>query len=125
MSQLSPVTPTPSTNLQLSNSFYDKLKRVTTTILPAVSTLYFTLAQIWGLPAAEQVVGTIAALNLFLGLALSVSGRSYNSDDKYAGTVTVDPDAAEGVAKVLFNVTSDLATLDEKQKEVRFQVKPK
>lgn len=78
----------PSTNLQLSSPLYDKLKKSATVILPGLSSLYFTLSQIWGLPAGEQVVGTIAAINLFVGLLINLSTRSYN-DDQYAGSILV------------------------------------
>lgn len=75
-----------SSSIQLSNPLYDQLKRATTVLLPGVGALYFALAQIWGLPAAEEVVGTIAAVNVFLGLVVNVSSKSYdNSDQKFDG----------------------------------------
>lgn len=46
-------------------------------MLPALGTLYFALAQIWGLPYGEQIVGTITALDAFLGALLGVSTTSY------------------------------------------------
>jgi|SRR6187551_3426826 len=74
----------------ISNKVYNVLKPITTVVLPGISTLYFTLAQIWGFPAAEQVVGTIAALNVFLGAFVQLSSRSYNrSDAKYDGVINV------------------------------------
>ena len=36
--------------------------------LPALGTLYFALAGIWGLPYGEQLVGTITAIDTFLGV---------------------------------------------------------
>lgn len=65
----------------LSNKVYDVLKPVTTIVLPGISTLYFTLAAIWDLPNAEQVVGTIAALNVFLGLFVGLGSKTYNAGD--------------------------------------------
>lgn len=62
----------------MSNSLYDKLKWVAQILIPAIGTLYFTLAQIWGLPYAEQIVGTITALDTFLGAILMISSASYN-----------------------------------------------
>ena len=41
-------------------------------------TLYFTLAGIWNLPCAEQVVGTITAIDTFLGCILGISTLEYN-----------------------------------------------
>lgn len=61
----------------LSNSVYDGLKFIALVMLPALGTLYFALAQIWGLPAADEVVGTIVSVDTFLGLLLGVSGKSY------------------------------------------------
>ena len=57
---------------------YDVLKFIAQILLPALGTLYFTLAQIWGLPYAEQIVGTIAAIDTFLGVLLGISTSSYN-----------------------------------------------
>lgn len=64
----------------LKNSLYDKLKYVAQVILPALATLYFTLAQIWGLPYGEQIVGTISAIDLFLGALLGISSKMYKKD---------------------------------------------
>lgn len=62
----------------MNNKVYDVLKYVAQIVLPAVATLYFTLAQIWGLPYGEEIVGTIVAIDTFLGVILQVSTNSYN-----------------------------------------------
>ena len=62
----------------MSNKTYDILKYVCQIVLPAIGTLYFALAQIWGFPYAEQIVGTITALDTFLGAILMISSASYN-----------------------------------------------
>lgn len=64
----------------LTNSMYDKLKWIAQILLPAIGTLYFALAQIWGLPFAEQIVGTITALDCFLGAILGISTAVYNKE---------------------------------------------
>lgn len=64
----------------MSNSMYDKLKWIAQILLPAIGTLYFALAQIWGLPFAEQIVGTITALDCFLGAILGISTAVYNKE---------------------------------------------
>ena len=46
-------------------------------LLPALGTLYFTLAGIWGLPYGEQIVGTITAVDTALGVLLGVSNSKY------------------------------------------------
>lgn len=66
----------------MSNKFYDILKWVAQILLPAIATLYFALAQIWGLPYAEQIVGTITAVDAFLGVILGISTVQYNKDSK-------------------------------------------
>lgn len=62
----------------LKNKTYDVLKVVAQIWLPAIATLYFALAQIWGLPYGEQIVGTITAVDAFLGAILGISTANYN-----------------------------------------------
>ena len=62
----------------MSNKIYDILKLIAQLILPAVGTLYFALAGIWGLPYAEQIVGTITAVDTFLGVILGISKAQYD-----------------------------------------------
>lgn len=64
--------------MKLSNKTYDVLKWIAMVVLPALGTLYFVLAGIWGLPYGEQVVGTITAVDTFLGALLGVSTAQYN-----------------------------------------------
>jgi len=61
----------------MSNKVYDILKFVAQIILPALATLYFALAGIWHWPYAEQVVGTLTALDTFLGVILGISTSNY------------------------------------------------
>lgn len=61
----------------MNNKLYDALKWIAQILLPAVATLYFAIAQIWGLPYAEQIVGTITAIDAFLGALLGVSTIQY------------------------------------------------
>lgn len=62
----------------LKNKIYDKLKWIAQIVLPAIATLYFALASIWGLPYGEQIVGTITAIDAFLGAILGISTANYN-----------------------------------------------
>lgn len=62
----------------LSNKAYDVLKWIAQILLPALATLYFGLAQIWNLPYAEAVIGTISIVDAFLGALLGISTYSYN-----------------------------------------------
>lgn len=63
----------------MSNKVYDVLKYIAQIVLPAVATLYFALAQIWGLPYGEQIVGTIAAVDAFLGAILRITTIKYEA----------------------------------------------
>lgn len=64
--------------MKLPDKLYDVLKWVALILIPAVATLYFALAGIWHLPYAEQVVGTLTAIDTFLGTLLGISTLSYN-----------------------------------------------
>lgn len=66
----------------MSNKTYDVLKFVAQILLPALGTLYFALASIWNLPYGEQIVGTITAVDAFLGAVLGISTKKYNEGDK-------------------------------------------
>jgi hypothetical protein len=64
--------------MKMTNKVYDILKWIAQYFLPAIGTLYFALAGIWGLPYGEQVVGTITAVDTFLGVLLGISSAQYN-----------------------------------------------
>lgn len=68
--------------MKLSNKVYDVLKWIAMYFLPAAGTLYFALSGIWGLPYGEEVVGTITAVDTFLGVLLGISSATYNKDNK-------------------------------------------
>lgn len=62
----------------MSDITYDFLKEIAQIYLPALATLYFTLSSIWGFPYTEQIVGTISAIDVFLGAVLKISTIQYN-----------------------------------------------
>ena len=62
----------------MSDKVYNILKWIAMYLLPAIGTLYFALAGIWGLPYGEQIVGTITAADTFLGVILGISTAQYN-----------------------------------------------
>ena len=70
----------------MSNDTYDKLKWTAQYLLPGIGTLWFTISSIWGLPFGEQIIGTITAIDLFLGGLLGLSSRKYSGD----GVMIVD-----------------------------------
>lgn len=63
----------------MSNKTYDILKWIAQLLLPALATLYAALATIWGFPYGEEIVGTISAVDVFLGAVLKISSDQYNS----------------------------------------------
>ena len=64
--------------MSMSNKVYDVMKWVAQYLLPALGTLYFAIAGIWNFPYGEEVVGTITALDTFLGVILGISTIAYN-----------------------------------------------
>lgn len=66
--------------MKFSNRTYDVLKWIAMYLLPALGTLYFALAGIWGFPYGEQIVGTITAVDTFLGVILGISTAQYRKD---------------------------------------------
>ena len=64
-----------------SNNTYDILKAIAQYVLPAIGTLYFAIASIWGLPYCEEIVGTITAVDAFLGALLGISTVQYNKEN--------------------------------------------
>lgn len=67
--------------MKMSNKMYDKLKWIAQYLLPALGTLYFTLASIWGFPYGEEIVGTITAIDTALGVILGISSEDYYANE--------------------------------------------
>lgn len=115
------MEPEKTTKPLLSNETYNLFKQLVQLIMPAVATLYFSLASVWGLPAADEVVATLAALATFGGVTLKLSNRSYvKSGQAFDGELNVldvgekrvfsldldgDPENLAGQDKVVFKVT--------------------
>lgn len=66
--------------MKLPNKLYDVLKWISLILIPATATLYFALSGIWGLPYGEQIVGTLTAIDTFLGTLLGISTLNYNKN---------------------------------------------
>ncbi len=66
----------------LKNSVYDILKYIAQIGLPALGALYFALSTIWGFPYGEQIVGTITAIDAFLGALLGISTVQYRKKNE-------------------------------------------
>lgn len=66
----------------MKSKTYDFLKYLAQIVLPALATLYVTIAGIWGLPYAEAISGTIMAVDFFLGTVLKIeSDRFFSTKD--------------------------------------------
>jgi len=123
---MSEISTTPSSKLYLSNAWYDGLKFVAQIVLPAIATFYFVLASIWALPYAEQIVGTITAVDALLGALLGLATKQYNESSRYDGaleiTTSVNP-VDSSITKKLFTLSleSDPNELVN-QKTVTFRV---
>ena len=78
--------------MTLTNRVYDAGKFVALVLLPALGTLYFALSGLWHLPSPEAVVGTVIAVDTFLGVILHLSTTTYKAGDaKYDGEFTLEP----------------------------------
>lgn len=110
----------PNARVLLSSSVYDKLKTLSLYVLPALAAAYFGLAQIWGFPKAEEVLGTVAVLETFLGALMRISNSQYeNSDARFDGSILVSPNE-EGNTDL--NVSLDPAAIAEKS-EILVKIK--
>ena len=69
--------------MKLPNGAYNVLKWIAIVVLPALSTLVFTIGSIWGWGFTEQVIGSIAAVDMFLGVVLGISTAQYNKTKIY------------------------------------------
>lgn len=60
-----------------NSKVYDVLKWLTMVGLPAITTLWLTLASIWNFPYAEPIGATLGAITVFLGALLGIGSLQY------------------------------------------------
>ena len=88
-----------------SNTTYDILKWIAQYLLPASGTLYFALARIWGFPYGEEIVGTISAIDTFIGVLLGISSSNYDkvndSEDVTKAECSERTDVSDGAIEEL------------------------
>lgn len=70
--------PVPTPPFSMKPEVYAVVKWFSLIFLPAAGTFYFALSGFWGFPYGEQIVGTIAALTIFMGIVLGVSTNQFN-----------------------------------------------
>lgn len=105
-----------------SNATYDFIKQLATYWFPAAGTLYAALALIWGFPYATQIVGSIAAIDIFLGVLLGASTAVYNASGAgIDGALVVDTSSGTETHSLEFN--APLTTLST-QKSITLAVTP-
>lgn len=105
--------------VSLTNKAYDVLKGIALVWLPAAGTLYFALSGIWGLPHAEQIVGTITAVDTFLGVGLRLSSGSYKP--AIDGHLVVDDSAEKTTFQLNVHTPPEQMA---KQDSIRLKVVP-
>lgn len=64
----------------MKNRTFDILAYIGRIALPAIGTLYGTLAGIWHLPYGEAIVATISAIALFLNALLKINSNAYERE---------------------------------------------
>jgi hypothetical protein len=87
----------------ITGKTYDVLKFLAQIVFPALGSAYFALAGIWGLPAAEQIIGTIVVVDTFLGAILQISSSKFNAKTA-KGVIEVEPKPGGGK---MFNLVLD------------------
>lgn len=113
------------TSFVMGDKTYDLSKQLVQLWIPAISSAYFGLASIWGLPAPDKVVGTLAILATFLGVVLRISTNQYQASGlAHDGTLTITP-TDQGSTIALNVAPSDLIDKDQvRLKVVSPSVKP-
>lgn len=102
---------------------YDTFRNAALVYLPAAGALYFALSQLWGLPNPEEIVGTIAAVNVFLGVTVKISKSNYNASGKgIDGEAIVTP--SEDGSSVRLVLENDLDKITD-QGKMTFKVTQK
>ena len=66
--------------IRISNKAYDVIKWIAQLLLPALGTLWFGLSEIWGIPLKTEIVGSVTAVDAFLGVILGISSANYNKN---------------------------------------------
>lgn len=102
------------------------MKFVALVLIPAISTLYFSVGSIWDLPDTAKVIGTLSAIDTFLGVILGLSTKAYNaSDSKYDGSINILSTDDNGSPKVYsLELNGDPEDILDAKKAIVFKVNP-
>lgn len=66
--------------MKLSNKTYDVLVYIAQIVIPALCVFLTTIIEIWHLPYGVKIVGTLSAIDVFLGALLKISSAKYNKE---------------------------------------------
>lgn len=100
-----------NSGLVLSDATYDRLRLIVEKLLPAAGAFYALLAGFWNFPNPVEVVGTLAGLAVFLGVALTLARHGYAApvvigDAHYDGQVVNDIIAGQAALRIELNEDS-------------------
>lgn len=65
--------------VMLTDGVYSAGKKLVQVVIPAASTAYFALGNIWGLPAVDKVTGSLAVVAVFIGACLGLSSKNFDA----------------------------------------------
>lgn len=102
----------------LSNKAYNVMKWFTQILLPAIGSLYFGMANIWSLPSAENVVGSLALITTFLGIVLGLTTRAYNKSEADTDGKMLVSTTTEGTKVFSLELDTDPQDLEHQDKVV-------
>jgi Putative phage holin Dp-1 len=102
----------------MSKQLYNILKAIAQIWLPALGTLIFALGDIWHFSWDTQVVGSIMAVDAFLGVGL----RLARSSTVFDGSIMLNMRGPED-GKLKFDITRPLEDIPAR-KELRLKLEP-
>lgn len=82
--------------MEISNTWYDRLKLLVQVVLPGMAAAYLGLDALWDLPKENEVAGTVAVVATFLGLFLNRAAAKYDG----AGDLVVHYDETDNTASL-------------------------
>ena len=64
----------------ITNETYDKLKWISTQVIPALNVFVLTVGKIWNIPYYVHIAGTISAVGVCIGAVIYKSSKAYYTD---------------------------------------------
>ena len=108
----------------INNKVYGIIKWVIVYLLPAIGTLYFSISQLWGIPHADQILGTISSVTIFLSMILGLSSSSYKKNGSGMDGVMLVDTSNPDKDVYLLQLTNEAINLAEKD-TITFKVEKK